>query len=187
MNLIQIGTNTANDEFYQIVKSLDKKEIENLILVEPLSNFNEEIKNCYKNYNFILENVVINTDESKNKEKFFISKYHWLSSMSKNHINKHFNNSNVLDIVEKEIESKTLNSLFRKYNIKKIDILFIDAEGYDDSLIKSINFDEFNIEKIYYEDVHINNQDLITFFNNLGYKVDKAGFKDNLTSLAIKI
>ena len=183
MNLIQIGTNTANDDFLSIVNSIDKKTIQNLILVEPLSYLNDTINNFYSSFDYKLENLVITDDKNKTKERFFISpNCNWLSSLSKKHIDKHIET----EVIEQEIDCITLNNLFKKYNLKTIDILFIDAEGFDDKLIMSIDFESFDIKKIYYEDIHIDNQNLKTFLTNKGYQVNKAEFKDNLTSVAIK-
>ena len=184
MNLVQIGTNIANDDFYRIVTKLNKEDIKNLILVEPLKSCNLNIENCYKNYKYILENVVINLDSSVHSETFFVSKYNWLSSLTKEHIEKHKTNETPTEI---KIDAITLDNLFRKYNLTEVDILFIDCEGKDDEIIKSINFDEFNIKNIYYEHAHINNEELIQFLNKKNYTVNKTNFSDGLTSLAVKL
>lgn len=185
MNLIQIGTNNANDDFFSIVKSIGKEKIKNLILVEPISYLNETIKNCYYGFDYKIENVVITDDEKKHKETFFISsRYHWLSSISKKHIEKHVGETT---LQQEEIECLTLNNLFERYNLKEIDILFVDSEGFDDKLIMSIDFNKFDINKIYYEDVHIDNENLKKFLINKGYQITKANFADNLTSVATKI
>ena len=183
MNLVQIGTNQANDDFTNLVKKLDKNEIKKLILVEPLESCNQQIKSCYSGYDFILENLVINVDSSIKKEKFFVSKYNWLSSLKKSHIEKHKTNEEPIEI---EVDSITLNDLFDKHDINKIDVLFVDSEGMDDKLIMSIDFNKFDIEQIYYEDIHIDNKNLINFLENKNYSVTKSEFSDNLTSIAIK-
>jgi hypothetical protein len=78
-----------------------------------------------------------------------------------------------------------LNNLFNKYNLTNIDILYIDAEGLDDLLIQSIDFNLFNINEIYFEHIHINESDLTNFLKLKGYTItrDIAQF----TSLASKI
>ena len=65
MNFLQIGTNIANDDFSRIVKSYNKSDITNLVLVELIVSCNESINRCYDGYDFIIENVVINTNEDK--------------------------------------------------------------------------------------------------------------------------
>lgn len=184
MNLIQIGTNQAYDDFFKLIKNIDKNQINKLILVEPLESCNNQIKSCYSNYSYILENVVINIDPSIKKEKFFVSKYNWLSSLNKSHIEKHNTNENPIEI---QVDSITLNELFDKHEILNIDVLFVDSEGMDDKLIMSIDFDKYNIDKIYYEDVHIDNENLIHFLIGKGYSVKKCDFNDGLNSIATKI
>lgn len=184
MILIQIGTNRANDDFFNIVKSLDKKIIDKLILVEPLEFCNDIIKECYKDFEYQIENVAITPNPSVNKQIFYVSKYDWLSSFKKEHIEKHNTNETINEI---EVECISINNLFEKYQISNIDILFIDCEGLDDEIIKSINFEKYSISNLYYEHVHINNENLINFLNSKGFVVDNANFSDNLTSLAKKI
>ena len=183
MNLIQLGTNIANDDFANIVKSLDKSKINNLILVEPLDVCNYNISRCYKDYNFIIENVAINTDPFIKKETFYVSKLNFLSSLKQGHIEKH----NTREIPKQiQIDAITINELFEKHRIHYVDILFVDCEGIDDKIIKSIDFDKYDIDKIYYEHIHIDNDDLISFLNKRGYEVSKCDFSDGLTSVAIK-
>jgi len=182
MNLIQIGTNTGDDDFFKIVNNIEKSKIEKLILVEPLSFHNENIKNVYKDFNFDLENLVININESTKIETFFVSRLDYLSSLKKSHIEKHETNEIP---IEMKIESVTLNNLFDKYGLSNIDVLFIDTEGMDDEIIMSIDFKKYKINKIYYEHAHINNDVLVKFLERHNYYVENAGFSDGLTSLAI--
>ena len=72
-----------------------------------------------------------------------MSKYNWLSSLKKSHIEKHKTNEEPIEI---EVDSITLNDLFDKHDINKIDVLFVDSEGMDDKLIMSIDFNKFDIE-----------------------------------------
>jgi FkbM family methyltransferase len=183
MNLLQIGTNIANDYFSFLVKSIGNEKIKNLILIEPQKSCNPQIHQCYIGYDFNLENIVINLDETIKKETFFISKYNWLSSLKKEHIENHKTNETPIKV---EVDSITLNSLLDKYSITDLDILFIDSEGMDDKIIKSINFEKYNIKKIYYEHVHINNESLVDFLEKNGYVVTKPDYNDDLTSMAVK-
>jgi hypothetical protein len=183
MNLLQIGTNVANDHFSEFVKTIGNDQIEKLILVEPQKSCNNKINLCYAGFDFILENLVINLDESIKNETFFISKFNWLSSLKKEHIENHKTNEKPIEV---DIESITLNNLFDKHSIISLDILFIDCEGMDDKIIKSINFEKYDIKKIYYEHTHIDNESLIHFLTDKGYQVLKSDFNDELTNMAIK-
>ena len=77
-----------------------------------------------------------------------------VASVDINHITKHYPNT-VDRVVKTSIESITINDLFEKHNLSKIDILFIDAEGIDDIIIRSIDFSKIEINQIYFENLHI--------------------------------
>ncbi len=54
-------------------------------------------------------------------------------------------------IEEVEVPTLTLSSLLKKNNIKKVDLLFTDCDGYDGKIIKSIDFSIFRPNVINYE------------------------------------
>ena len=58
MNLIQLGTNTGNDHVLEFVK-LYNNQLDNIILVEPISELNNSIKENYKDYNIKINNSAI--------------------------------------------------------------------------------------------------------------------------------
>jgi hypothetical protein len=182
-NLVQIGTNVANDDFTKIVREFGNENINQLILVEPIESCNPNIHSCYEGFKYILENMVINVDDSKTTETFYISKYNWLSSLNESHIEKHKTGEIPVKV---SVNAMTLNNLFKKHNLKNIDILFIDSEGMDDKLVKSIDFDLYEIGTIYYEHSHIDNESFIGFLNQKNYDVNVSDFSDGLTSVAVK-
>jgi len=49
----------------------------------------------------------------------------------------------------------TFNSLMKKYNVERINILQIDTEGYDYDIIKLIDFDRFRPDLILLEYLHL--------------------------------
>jgi hypothetical protein len=57
--------------------------------------------------------------------------------------------------------------LLNKHNVKKIDLLQIDVEGYDGELLVGIDFSKIKPRYIRYEDKHID-----------------TAFKDNLTKVS---
>lgn len=175
MNIVQIGSNKGYDDLTNIVQKYNPNEINFILLVEPHLEFNKSLEECYKNYNFVIENVVVNTDENQKKVNFFTCdksmglNYSEISSLDKNHIIKHGIRSDQIEM--KELDCFTLNNLLKKYNLNKIDILFLDVESMDAQLIKSIDFTNIEINKIYYENLHVDNADLINFFSSKGYIV----------------
>jgi hypothetical protein len=183
MKIIQLGTNNAQDDLTKIIMSHNPSEIELLVLVEPQEIFNDSIKNVYKDYDFSIENKIINLEEDKKYEIFYTCVHKHLSSLKKENIENHG-----LDVPISEViyESMTINKLFEKYNVIDLDILFVDVEGMDDKIISSIDFDKISIKQIYYEFLHIDDESFINFLNTKGYEVHKDIFSDGYTSLATK-
>jgi hypothetical protein len=85
----------------------------------------------------------------------------------------------------------TISNIVDKYDIINLDYLFIDAEGYDYEIIKSIDFGKCNIKNIKFESMHIDGvhrkeqrySDLVLFLGSMGYHVGEA---QGLNTTAIK-
>jgi FkbM family methyltransferase len=195
MIVVQIGANRGYDELTDLIKNI---KVDKLVLVEPMSKFNDSLLKCYNHIeNLFIENVAITDDVNKKKEYFYLHEKMddnvEQASLLKSHINKVFNRPEYLidksyddQLLEVEIECSTINNLFDKYNLTDINILFIDAEGLDDRIIKSVDFSRFNIEKIYYENMHIDNFEISNFLNKMGYLVTDGTSHTPNNSIAIK-
>jgi hypothetical protein len=59
------------------------------------------------------------------------------------------------DIEEVDVKIVVFNDLIEKYNISEIEYLFIDTEGYDYQIIKSIDFNKTKINKVKFEYKHL--------------------------------
>jgi FkbM family methyltransferase len=196
MIVVQIGANRGNDELTSIIKGMS---VSKLILVEPMSKFNESLLKCYEGINnLFIENIAITDDVNKKSEKFYLHEKMdenvEQASLLKSHVNKVFNRPEYtfdkpydVQLIEMEVSCSTINDLFTKYELKNIDILFIDAEGFDDKIIKSIDFNNFNIKKIYYENMHINMLDMSDFLIKMGYDVSNGTSFTPHNSVATKI
>lgn len=185
MKIVQIGVNKANDDLTKIIR---RTEPSLLILVEPLHRHNIEIINCYswvKNKH--IENIAISLNGESQVPFYFHpddGPLYECASLNKNHLIKHRFNSE--RIKESKITSLSINQLFEKYKLTDLDILFIDAEGVDDLIIKSINFDKINISKIYFENIHITQNDIYSYLEDRGYKIQKNIGQNKWTTLAEK-
>lgn len=62
-------------------------------------------------------------------------------------------------IVEEKINTITVNHLLEKYEIKKLDFLHIDTEGYDYEIIKTFPFDYLKPKLIMFEHKHLKIED----------------------------
>jgi FkbM family methyltransferase len=182
LNIIQIGSHKGYDDLTEIVKKHKPEEIENLILVEPQQQFNESLNDCYLEYKPKIENIVITPNENETTTNFYHSNNTEVSSIIPNHLVKHHQFS----YQETQYSCMTINNLIKKYNLSKIDILFIDAEGIDDQIIRSIDFEKNEILEIYYENLHINNNLLIEFLKSKNYQVVKNILFNGWTNKAFK-
>jgi len=176
MKIVQIGTCVANDDLTQIVK---ENQPELLVLIEPMSIHNEKINQCYLGVkNVFLENIAITVDETQ-EISFYYHKddgpMYEVATTDVNHILKHgYQNDGIIEL---KVKCLTINNLFEKYNLSKIDILFIDSEGLDDKIIKSIDFKKYEITKIYFENLHITDNNIYNFLIGIGYSITKnVGF-----------
>jgi hypothetical protein len=57
-------------------------------------------------------------------------------------------------VVKKQM--RKLQNIFKEYDIKDVDVLFIDVEGFEIHVINGINFDEVSIECVCVENGHFN-------------------------------
>lgn len=148
---IQIGAYDGNDKFQRMVRQENPSLV---ILVEPNPIMNELIQNNYTGIkNVYIENVAI-TDINKGLVKlvFPIQTKKFRRSES---YHKCFS---LLPMDDWGDDFKTLEApsmsfmeLCEKYKVTNIDLLQIDTEGYDVTIIKSINFQKVNINTLIYE------------------------------------
>lgn len=172
MNIVQIGANRGGDDLSTII---GLNQPNKLILVEPMSVHNDYLKSYYNWVdNLSIENLAVYTESNKDVEFFFHlddGPLYEVASLSREHIyERHLQLSpnRVSSLISKTI---TINDLLDKHNIKKLDILFIDAEGHDDTIIKSIDFKKFDIDNIYFENLHLKDSSIYDFLEKLGYSI----------------
>ena len=191
--LIQIGANDGSrfDELNIFIKKYKIKSV----LVEPINEYFEDLKRNYKNFeNVYFENSAI-TVGTKKKEIFVVNNKNindydehikGISSFDKNHLIKHGVKSN--HILKKKINCISILNLLKKYNISDLDILFIDAEGYDGDILIDF-FNSSNQEPILiFEYIHIENKifkDLVSILTNKKYSY--FNINENLICLPKKI
>jgi FkbM family methyltransferase len=178
MIAVQIGSNRGYDDF---TKMIENKQVEKLILVEPLEIHNKSLEECYKHIpNKVIENIIIVDKENSKKSNIFFHPLDGpehgnnfeLASLNENHTINIRNYYDKNEMVCKEIESLSINELFDKYNLTEIDLLFIDTEGYDEKIINSINFEKYKIKELYYENLHCNIYNLRSFLENKNYVIE---------------
>jgi hypothetical protein len=81
-------------------------------------------------------------------------------------------------IQEVEIDAISPESLIKKFDGKKKDLLAIDTEGFDFEILKMLDLKSMNPEVIIYEAEHFNEktkEDCKEFLMRLGYSYHRAG------------
>jgi len=114
------------------------------LLIEPFSGHFGQLKYLYGDNNkIILENVAV-SNETK-RAILYLKKEIGCNCLREPETKSEDPKDNRLgpDIGKEEILVFTLNDLFKKYNIKDIDVLTIDTEGNDLAVLQGLNFEEY--------------------------------------------
>ena len=151
-NIVQVGAmdGKTNDPLFQIV-NLFPEEIKLLAIEADEVCFKSLKKNYENSKNVNCVNKLIGNGE---KQKFYTedgakTKLRGLSTLEINSISKRVDKKN---IVCNEIQSyKLLDVVNSITSFKKIDLLQIDAEGYDDKIILDSDILKTDLEYINYE------------------------------------
>ncbi len=161
-HLIQIG---ANDGVrFDVLNNHIKDNKTKSILIEPIKKNFEELKNNYKNCDFVhFENIAISVNSEINflykvNEKFlnlYDNHVPGITSFNKNHLIKH--GVKKKHISKEKVSSTSIGEILKKYNLEDLDLLFIDAEGYDGKIV--LDFLKLDASKpiIIFEYIHIDN------------------------------
>jgi FkbM family methyltransferase len=164
-NIIQIGANDGKrfDEINFFIKRFDSKAI----LIEPIQKNFLELKRNYKNSkNVFFENSAITKKNDivhlfKVKDSnlnLYRSHIRGINSFDIKHLIKH--GVKKKHIIKEKVFTLTFAELFKKYYIKNLDLLLIDAEGYDAELvIEFLKLKKFR-SIIIFEYIHVNNAKL---------------------------
>ena len=143
----------------------------------------DKLKKCWKNFkNLKILNLAI-VDKRFDDEKIKIyyteddKPCYQVSSVFKEHVIKHYPNS---EILTKIVKSKKINDFLMDETKKEsIEYLAIDAEGIDFDLVMDIDFDIFEIKNISIEFLHLSKKckkQLISKLLKNGYSYCGNGF-----------
>ncbi len=164
------------------------------ILIEPVKyNFNLMVENYKSCKNLIFENIAIaDLDGTKDfyslDQKIFNKSPWWFKQFGT------FKRETLLSmipdgtekyIVTEKVICSTLEALLKKHNVKRVDIMVIDTEGYDYEIIKLIRFDKIRPDIVMYEYTHLDikdNNECIRYLKKNGYRLYKE--KSNIMALS---
>lgn len=165
------------------------------ILVEPLPDVFRSLKSNFdylKKSKLVFVNAAISSDNSHLSfwtfnEKFLDGldteeKINYLrkSSFDRNHVRQFLDLSKLSEEVLREIKVPclTVGALVREYwNSDPINLIVMDAEGHEASIIPSIDFKEINPEGIYFESHNLgpNKARVYGHLKQAGYQVYEVG------------
>lgn len=161
---VQIGAydGQESDPLNSMIKEYKWKGI----LIEPQPEAFARLKENYSSLNgLIFENVAIAAEEGSlpffrlrnTFSHLFHADYGTLASFDANHILKHLSTPNTSeDVLEAiQISCMPLSKLLDKHQVNKIDLLQIDAEGYDYQILQMIPFDRIKPRVIRFEHANL--------------------------------
>ncbi|WP_415320921.1 FkbM family methyltransferase [Candidatus Pelagibacter sp. Uisw_092] len=161
-SLVQIG---ANDGLrFDTINYFIKHYKTDCLLVEPIKENYESLKENYKNFDFIkFENSAITVNNeinylykvNPNKVSNYGNHIPGITSFDKDHLIKH--GVKKYDIIKESIESISIKDLLLKHNFTHLDLLFIDTEGYDGHIVIDFLSTTSSRPIIIFEYIHINN------------------------------
>lgn len=157
---IQVGSNdgVTDDPIHEYVVSSRWKGI----VIEPVPYIFEKLKQTYRTCpGIIFENVAIDSEDGvrtfyrleENDDQQVPEWYDLLGSFKKEAIVRQRDRISHFDdyLISEEIRCLSLSSLVRTHEIRRVDLLHIDAEGHDYEIIKSIPFAAVKPAMILYE------------------------------------
>ena len=183
---IQVGSNDgiSGDPLHEFIVRYRWKGI----LVEPVPYLYEKLLATYRDqHGLIFENVAI--DNAAGEKRFYYLRrargaghavwYERIGSFHKEHLLKHRGKIPDFDrlLVEENVKCATLKALLQKYAVTNINLLHVDAEGYDYEIIKTVPFDEIKPRMILYENKHLSATDKAAckqLLKSHGYKLIKS-------------
>lgn len=176
-SLIQIGANDGL-RFDVLNKYIKEYKIDSL-LVEPVPFYYSKLRDNYSEDNFVkLEKSAISkksgTISMYTVKRDYLDKYDehikGINSVKKKHLNKHNVKSNHIEKIS--VECLSPKDLLKKYKIDNLDLVFIDAEGYDGDIVISF-LDYINFKPIIiFEFIHIE----YDLFINVTKKLDEKKY-----------
>lgn len=186
---MQVGTNdgATSDPFYRHIRLRGWKGI----LIEPLADEFAELKKNHKNNsNLIFENVAISNkeevkkfysiDKSQGDLPFWVNKLSSFDPKIPQEVCDLYDNA---ILVSKDVQCTTVNKLLEKHEVKQLDLLLTDTEGYDFEILKTIDFSDLRPSMLIYEHRHLSEADYaasIALLRPLGYAI----FKDEYDTIA---
>jgi FkbM family methyltransferase len=143
------------------------------VLVEPQPAAFERLRQNYADQRQLkFENVAIGENDGDVALYSLRGQATHLASFQRQHLLRHA--TRPADIIEQKVTCITLNTLLQKHNLPRVDLLLMDAEGFDARLLHSIDFDTFTPTIVRYEHSNLLNRErcqCIELLSSHGYRI----------------
>lgn len=172
--IIQIGAHDGWDgEEYGFQNFLESLDSFTLYLIEPLTNYFQELEGVYSKY-------------SSPTKIIHYCNYAITENDGQARMNDQKGTSHISDSGSISVESKTWNTFVTENQINQIDLLLMDCEGYEFNILKQINFDF--VKNIRYEFLHLGNKtETDDLLRNNGFNVDLCESDSHYNKVAIRL
>jgi FkbM family methyltransferase len=189
---IQIGANdgVSNDPIHKFIKRFEWSGI----LLEPLPEVFAELQKTYAgNSRLKLLNAALSEEDGEKTifsirmEEGVFKKAHQFSSFSKKAV---LGQGRWVENVERYVEERQIaaisfDTLLREAGERHIDLLLMDTEGYDYTILKMIDFKRTSPTIVAYEHVHMSKaqqNEIASLLRDHGYRLTR----DSLDTVAYK-
>ncbi len=196
---IQIGSNEGVMPTDPLCSMILKDQWKG-ILIEPVPAIFEKLKKNYSDRpHLYFENVAI-SDRRKTCDFYIVDeKLHphlkneaggpWgslVGSLDREHIFKHKPGLTEKGIKAIQVQCVTFQDIVDKYRLDHVDVLHMDAEGHDEAILASINFEKIKPKVIVFEHMHMgfaNYLQCVGRLESFGYSVLYTGPRDTVVGL----
>lgn len=151
------------------------------IVIEPIKKYYRRLAINYEEYKKVVPLSIALHPTAETADLYYvdIEQLHDLPKWSAgigSFYKKHHDKTNIPDecVIKENVQCQHLMDIIEKYNVKSIDLLQIDTEGFDFEILKMLNFKKIKPQLIKYEFVNLDKntqQKSIQFLENAGYKV----------------
>lgn len=169
--VLQIGA--YDGKFDDPIAGLIRKYGWHGLLVEPQIQAFEQLRENYRDQTQLrFENAAVGDHDGTLTMYSLRDVSSHLASFDRRHLVRHSQRPG--DIIEHEVQSLTLNTLLSRHGVKRVDLLQIDAEGYDGEIIRAIDFAQLRPPLIRYEHANLleaERNDCIELLVSKGYRI----------------
>lgn len=170
IQVLQIGSNDgiSGDTLNKLIKENNQWQV---LFVEPVPDLFEKLKQNYgSSERFKFENAGINEDGSQQKfykigEDAFkeipalSENYKQIGSFSREHVEKLATTEIIKFIEESNVNCMSLEKLLEKHKLETLDLIQIDAEGYDWKILSQLDLRTYKPEMILFENKNLKEEE----------------------------